>query len=632
MIKQIVKNKVVKFIVIVWLLSLASGGMVQAQGPPLVIRDDATGGDCQLIGTWGPSTKVCTLTTNVNGTIQIDNDNLILDGNGYTITGSGSGQGVYLASRTGVTVRNLTIENFYDGILLDLSNSNTLIGNTISNSNHAGIYLQRSNSNELIENAASSTYGGSGIWLWLSRSNLVSDNTTSSNRDFGVFVDRYSDNNSLIGNNTSDDLIGIRLAYGSRGNTISNNTMLKHRAFGMDLWIQNDNNLIYNNNFIENNNLPQIRVEQSVNNEFQLSPPTGGNYWSDYDEPAEGCNDVAPLDGFCDMPYTFPGGQDNLPWTRQNGWLNQPPGTPVDTDPAANEVAEGVANGTSVGITASAGDPDDEPVTYNLTNDAGGRFAIDTVTGVVTVANGSLLDGPNSQTITVQASDDAGGISIANFEITVNNAPPTVYDITVDPEPSLKDGLATASASFSDPAGVNDGPFTCTVDYGDGSGSQPGTISDDTCTGPAYAYNAVGEYMVMVSAFDKDAGVGSNTTPHQVIYDFNGFFPPVDNPPALNSVKAGQAIPVKFSLNGDQGLDIFANGYPMSQPISCDTSGLTEDIEDTVQVDSKNFSYDAETDQYNYVWKTDKAWSDTCRQLVVKLNDNKEYVADFKFK
>jgi len=47
-------------------------------------------------------------------------------------------------------------------------------------------------------------------------------------------------------------------------------------------------------------------------------------------------------------------------------------------------------------------------------------------------------------------------------------------------------------------------------------------------------------------------------------YDFSGFYSPVDNPPTLNQVKVGRSIPVKFGLGGDQGLDIFAEGYPKS--------------------------------------------------------------------
>jgi hypothetical protein len=42
-------------------------------------------------------------------------------------------------------------------------------------------------------------------------------------------------------------------------------------------------------------------------------------------------------------------------------------------------------------------------------------------------------------------------------------------------------------------------------------------------------------------------------------------------------------------------------------------------------------SYDATTGQYVYVWKTDKAWVNTCRQLVVTLNDGSVHTAEFKF-
>jgi len=61
--------------------------------------------------------------------------------------------------------------------------------------------------------------------------------------------------------------------------------------------------------------------------------------------------------------------------------------TPTDTDATANAVNENVASGTPVGITVNATDADatTNTVTYSLTNDAGGLFAIDATTGVVTV-------------------------------------------------------------------------------------------------------------------------------------------------------------------------------------------------------------------------------------------------------
>ena len=116
-------------------------------------------------------------------------------------------------------------------------------------------------------------------------------------------------------------------------------------------------------------------------------------------------------------------------------------------------------------------------------------------------------------------------------------------------------------------------------------------------------------------------------------YDFTGFFSPVDNPEvATNKAKAGSAIPVKFSLGGDQGLDIFESGYPKSGTMPCDSTDSVDAIEQTVTAGSSSLSYDATTDTYTYVWKTNKAWAKTCRQLMVKLNDGStEHVANFEF-
>src|SRR5262249_33256233 len=64
-------------------------------------------------------------------------------------------------------------------------------------------------------------------------------------------------------------------------------------------------------------------------------------------------------------------------------------------------------------------------------------------------------------------------------------------------------------------------------------------------------------------------------------YPFSGFFPPVDNPPTLNAVKAGTAVPVKFALGGNRGLNIFAAGSPTSQQVTCDSSAPVDAIDQT---------------------------------------------------
>jgi len=115
------------------------------------------------------------------------------------------------------------------------------------------------------------------------------------------------------------------------------------------------------------------------------------------------------------------------------------------------------------------------------------------------------------------------------------------------------------------------------------------------------------------------------------IYDWSGFFRPIDNLPIWNIAKAGSAIPVKFSLDGDQGLDIFAAEYPMSVEIPCDSTNLFAGIDETVTAGKSNLSYNADTKQYIYVWKTQKAWVGSCRQLVLKLIDGTSHQANFNF-
>jgi hypothetical protein len=97
----------------------------------------------------------------------------------------------------------------------------------------------------------------------------------------------------------------------------------------------------------------------------------------------------------------------------------------------------------------------------------------------------------------------------------------------------------------------------------------------------------------------------------------------------INDVKDGSAIPVKFSLGGDQGLDIFAAGYPKSGVTAWNASASSNDTP-TVTAGSSSLSYDAATDQYVYVWKTDKAWAGTCRILTVKLIDGTIHTALFQ--
>ncbi|MFB9923168.1 PxKF domain-containing protein [Amycolatopsis halotolerans] len=122
----------------------------------------------------------------------------------------------------------------------------------------------------------------------------------------------------------------------------------------------------------------------------------------------------------------------------------------------------------------------------------------------------------------------------------------------------------------------------------------------------------------------------STTSPadqYTYTYAFTGFFPPVQNPPAVNHREAGSHVPVKFSLGGNQGLAIFPTGSPSSQQYDCTTGALIGGPAPT----TGTLAYDPATDRYQYNWTTDRAWDRTCRHLNVTLADGTTHTADFRF-
>ncbi len=92
-----------------------------------------------------------------------------------------------------------------------------------------------------------------------------------------------------------------------------------------------------------------------------------------------------------------------------------------------------------------------------------------------------------------------------------------------------------------------------------------------------------------LTALSKPQG-GLFLGPPPFTYKFTGFFQPVDNLPTVNTVNAGRAVPVKFSLGGNQGLNILAAGYPLSTQIACNTLATVDQIEQTVSAGSRSLS------------------------------------------
>lgn len=159
----------------------------------------------------------------ITGSVEIVANNITLDCNGHSITGTGTGYGIYLNNKSSVNIKNCTVRFFYDGMYLRYSSANTFINNT-SLYNYSGVYLYRSDNNTIIENTANSNrYDG--ITVSHSSENTITKNKISKNiKGIDLF---YSTNTTIIENIFENDGIFI---FGSgihhfNTHVIENNTI-----------------------------------------------------------------------------------------------------------------------------------------------------------------------------------------------------------------------------------------------------------------------------------------------------------------------------------------------------------------------------------------------------------------------
>ena len=97
----------------------------------------------------------------------------------------------------------------------------------------------------------------------------------------------------------------------------------------------------------------------------------------------------------------------------------------------------------------------------------------------------------------------------------------------------------------------------------------------------------------------------------------------------MNSVKAGSSIKIKFSLSGDFGTTVITRvGVGVITGSCATTAGPTVWTSQTTAVSAK---YDPTMGQYLYTWQTADSWLNTCKQLVIWLNDGSMHQADFQF-
>jgi hypothetical protein len=147
----------------------------------------------------------------------------------------------------------------------------------------------------------------------------------------------------------------------------------------------------------------------------------------------------------------------------------------------------------------------------------------------------------------------------------------------------------------------------------------------------SFTTESIGPRVLTFAAFDLAGNAASQECSYAVVYDYGGFYPPLDPAPAFNTAQAGKAIAVKFSLAGDQGLEILTEGFPTSQQADPETLELLGEPTPADTTGKRELTYDEKTGWYNYVWKTDKAWAGTSRVFILQLIDGTQHLVYFNF-
>ena len=271
------KKKAVSGIVATILLTsmLASAFIVQrvkAEPETIYIRAD---------GSVDPSTAAIkqvgntyTFTDSINDSIVIEKDNVVVDGAGYPVQGTGSylSAGVDLSGRTNVTVKNTQIKGFSYGIWLNSSSGNVISENNLTANGGYGVYLGSSFNNSVngnnIEKSVSGVYLGSsssnnsisgnnltnnayGFSLYSSSNNSMSGNNITSTEYHGIALYASSNNDSISGNNIANGFSGILLDNSSSSNIVSENTIANN---SVDISLYSYFNIISGNTIADSSN------------------------------------------------------------------------------------------------------------------------------------------------------------------------------------------------------------------------------------------------------------------------------------------------------------------------------------------------------------------------------------------
>lgn len=255
---------------------------------------------------------IYTLTGDIRSTadgIVIERNHLTLDGGDHMLQGAGvrwGTKGIDFSGRTNVTIKNLGIETFHDGVDVHNSSDVTLLGLQITNTYHgiwfiscwnttiSGNNLTANNStailiwdtfnsnisenevlfngdgirfsdssnnivcrNNIVNSGNNITFGGDGIWLSNSSSNTICANKIMTCREIAVVLVTDSDHNNITGNTiVANEKRGMQIQ--TSYNRISGNNISNNKWDGISLWHSTYNTI--SENILANNDWDGIEL------------------------------------------------------------------------------------------------------------------------------------------------------------------------------------------------------------------------------------------------------------------------------------------------------------------------------------------------------------------------------------
>lgn len=224
---------------------------------------------------------------------------------------------------------------------------------------------------------------------------------------------------------------------------------------------------------------------------------------------------------------------------------------------------------------------------------------------------GGLVDTSQagSHTFTVAAADRLFDFSTKTVSYTVV-APPSVSIV------SPSDG---ASYLLGTSVPVD---YSCRTQLHEPNGL---TCAGDLPVGGAVDTSSVGPKTFTVVSRDGLVQSTTRTSSYRIIYPFGGFDSPVGSNGVVDAARAGQGVPLKFSLGGDRGLGVVSR--VTWQQVSCiDGSNIGQPASG-----SGKLSYASSTGRYTELATTDPSWKGSCRTVTIQIADTTLHSVVVKF-